>query len=117
MNNLIMIFNLREKCENSTKREYFYGRMQNSKIKDVYLGLCYLDPDESGRKAGAGKGHEEILYLPKGKILINEEDKEIVVNEGEAYFFPEGSHVLLKNLTKEKICLVVAGGHPKPHSQ
>ncbi len=110
-----MVYKLKEKCDKSRKKEIFYGRMQNRNIKDVYLGLCYLEPGESGRKAGPGKGHEEILYLLKGQIQIEEEDKEITLNEGDAYFIPEGSYVSLKNLTKNKIYLIVAGGHPKPH--
>ena len=110
-----MIFNLREKCHDSSKKEFFYGAKINREIKDVYLGLCYLEPGETGRKAGPGKGHEEILYLLKGQIQIEEEDKEISLNEGDAYFIPEGSYVSLKNLTKNKIYLIIAGGHPKPH--
>jgi len=110
-----MSFKLKEQCDNSRKKEFFYGKMQNRNVKDVYLGLCYLEPGESGRKAGPGKGHEEILYLLSDQIKIESKEKEILLNEGEAYFIPEGSFISLKNLTEKRIYFIIAGGHPKPH--
>ncbi|MFX0187300.1 MAG: cupin domain-containing protein [Candidatus Hodarchaeota archaeon] len=110
-----MTYKLKEKCDNSRKREFFYGNKENRKIKDVYLGLCYLEPNESGRKAGPGKGHEEILYLLSGKIQIESKEKKILLTEGEEYFIPDGYSISLKNLTENRIYFIIAGGHPKPH--
>jgi len=111
-----MTFKLKEKCDNSKKKEIFYGAMINRDIKDVYLGLCSLEPGEIDRKAGPPKGHEEILYLLEGQIkVIYKDGKEVIMKDGDAYFLPNGNTVMLENLTDKKIYLIVAGGHPKPH--
>lgn len=110
-----MIFNLREKCHDSRKKEFFYGAKINREIKDVYLGLCFLEPGEVKRKVGPGKGHEELLYLMNGQIQVNTKDKEINLNEGEVFFIPNGLKVFLKNLTEERSYFVIAGGHTKHH--
>ncbi|MFX1258403.1 MAG: hypothetical protein ACFFAN_11125 [Promethearchaeota archaeon] len=110
-----MRFNLREKCHESSKREFFYGAKINRNIKDIYLGLCFLEPGESDRKAGPGKGHEELLYLMRGKIQVKVKDKEILLNEGEVFFITDGLKVLLKNLTEVRSYFMIAGGHTKHH--
>lgn len=110
-----MIFNLKEKCHESSKKEFFYGAKINREIKDVYLGLCFLEPEELNRKVGPGKGHEELLYLMSGQIQVNTKDKEITLNEGEVFFIPDGLKVFLKNLTDERSYFIIAGGHTKHH--
>ncbi len=111
-----MILNLKEKCLASKKREFFYGAKINKAIQDVYLGLYFLEPGESKRKVGPGKGHEEILFLTAGQIQVSVNDDSIKLNEGEVYFIPDGSKALLKNLTKKRCQFVIAGGHTKRHS-
>ncbi len=110
-----MIFNLREKCHDSPKKEFFYGAKINREIKDVYLGLCFLEPEELNRKVGPGKGHEELLYLMSGQIQVNTKDKEITLNEGEVFFIPDGLKVFLRNLSEERSYFIIAGGHTKHH--
>jgi len=110
-----MIVNLREKCLESSKKEFFYGAKINREIKDVYLGLCFLEPGETNRKVGPGKGHEELLYLMNGKIRVNTKENEINLNEGEVFFIRDGLKVVLKNLTKERSYFMIAGGHTKRH--
>ena len=108
--------NLKEKCLASNKKEFFYGAKINKAIQDVYLGLCFLEPGEAKRKVGPGKGHEEILFLTEGQIQVSINDTEIILNEGEVYFIPDGSKALLKNLTNERCQFIIAGGHTKRHS-
>ena len=110
-----MSFNLREKCHDSRKGEFFYGARINKKIKDVYLGLCFLEPGESNRKSGPGKGHEELMYLTNGQIQIEIKDRQITLNEGEVYYISNGLKVKLKNLSDERVYFVIAGGHTKFH--
>ena len=93
-----MSFNLKDKCESSKDREFFYGAKINKAIKDVYMGYCFLNPGEAERKVGPGRGHEELLYLFNGKIVIIVKDQEIVMNEGEIYHIPDGLKVKLKNV-------------------
>jgi mannose-6-phosphate isomerase-like protein (cupin superfamily) len=112
----IIILNLKEKCLASNKKEFFYGAKINKAIQDVYLGLCFLEPGESKRKVGPGKGHEEILYLMEGQIQISINNNEILLNQGEIFFIPDGSKALLKNLTKNSVQFIIAGGHTKHHS-
>ena len=111
-----MVLNLKEKCDSSKKIEFFYGAKLNKNIKDVYLGLCFLNPKESKRKVGPGKGHEEILLLTEGKLKISVQDEDIIINEGEVYFIPDGLKVLIENLTEKKCYFIIAGGHTKHHS-
>ena len=111
-----MVFNLKEKCERSKKGEFFYGAKINHDIKDVYLGLCFLEPGELGRKAGPGKGHEELLYLLDGQIELSTGADESILNAGEIYFIPDGSRVRLRNLTDTRCYFIIAGGHTKHHS-
>lgn len=116
INNKKMKFNLKEKCLDSGEKEFFYGAKINKNIKDVYLGLCFLEPGESDRKAGPGGGHEELLYLMNGKMQINIKNGETILNEGEVYFIPDGKKVKLKNLWEEKCYFMIAGGHTKHHA-
>jgi len=111
-----MNFNLKKKCDESKKKEIFYGAMINHDIQDVYLGLCFLEAGEKNRDAGPPKGHEEILYALEGQIEVVIGEKKVIVNEGEVLFLPDGQKVKLNNLAPEKIYFVIAGGHPRPHS-
>jgi len=110
-----MSFNLREKCHDSHKGEFFYGAKINKEIKDVYLGLCFLEPGESNRKAGPGIGHEELLYLINGQIQIELKNEQLTLNAGEVYFISDGLKVKLKNLSDERAYFMIAGGHTKFH--
>ena len=108
--------NLKEKCLDSKNKEFFYGAKINKAIQDVYLGLCFLEPGESKRKVGPGKGHEEILFLTEGKIQVSINDTDITLNEGEVYFISDGSKAILKNLTERRCYFIIAGGHTKRHA-
>jgi uncharacterized cupin superfamily protein len=110
-----MTFNLKEKCDTSRDKEFWYGAKTNKNIKDVYLGLGYLEPGESGRKGGPPRGHEEIIYSLDGKIEIKLKEEITILNEGELLFLPDGNKIHLKNLSENRAYFVVAGGHPKPH--
>ena len=109
-----IIINLKEKCEKSKKKEYFFGALVSRAIKDVYLGLGYLEPAEKDRKGGPGKGHEEIILCLEGKIQLNFKDEEIILNEDEAFHLPEGVMMRLKNLEEKRSYFIIAGGHRGP---
>lgn len=113
---IILVFKLKEKCHEARDKEFFYGAKINKAIKDVYLGLGYLEPGESGRKARPGRGHEELLYLINGQVQIDYKDEQIILNEGEVFFIPDGSKVNLKNMKEDRCYFIIAGGHTKHHS-
>ena len=108
-------FNLKDNYINSNKKEFYYGAKLNKKIKDVYLGMGFLEPKEGNRKVGPGKRHEEILLVENGKIKIISKNVELILDEGEVYFMPDGQKIKLNNLTEEKAYFIIAGGHTKHH--
>ncbi|MBD3226632.1 MAG: hypothetical protein GF329_00455 [Candidatus Lokiarchaeota archaeon] len=110
-----MIFKLKEKCLESPEKEFFYGNIANNDIKNVYLGLGYLDANED-RSFAPGKGHEEILYLFEGEIEIKFEKEKILLNAGEAFHASGSEMINITNLTDGRIFFVIAGGHTEPHA-
>lgn len=109
-------FNLKKKCNEAPEKEFFYGALTNHAIKDAYLGLCYLDPEEQNRIIGPPKGHEEILLVLEGKIEIKVKDEVIIIDEGEVFYLPDGQKAQVKNLTAQRLYFVIAGGHPQEAS-
>lgn len=110
-----MKFNLKEKCHEAKNKEFYYGAMLNRDIVDVYIGQGYLEPNESDKKIGPGRGHEEILYIMNGNVKVELKGEEHVLSEGEVIFIPEGLKATITNLNNERIYYIIAGGHPKPH--
>ncbi len=110
-----MIFKLKEKCLKSPQKEIFYGAILNRAITDAYLGLSYLEPGET-REEGPGKNHEEIIYLIEGKVNIKQKDDDFILNEGEAYFLPDGTKIMVTNMIDKRIFLITAGGHTRGHN-
>mgnify|MGYP006304751861 CR=1 FL=1 len=112
-----MKFNLKKKCEESRGKEAYYGARINNQVKDVYLGMGYMDPGESGKKIGPGRRHEEIIYAVDGSIKLSiKKTEDIILNPGELYFLPDGKKARLTNLSEKKTCYMIAGGHTKHHS-
>lgn len=110
-----MKFNLKKECIESGKKEFYYGAKLNKKIKDTYLGMGYLEPQEENRIIGPGRHHEEILCLLNGKIKISSNNEEETLREGEVYFMEDGTKIRLMNLTDIRAYFVIAGGHTKHH--
>ncbi|MHA1270569.1 MAG: hypothetical protein ACTSPY_12325 [Candidatus Helarchaeota archaeon] len=110
-----MIFKLKEKCLETSNKEFFYGNIINKEIKDVYLGLGYLDNGEH-RSFSPGKGHEEIIYLLNGQMKIIMKETEYILNEGEAIYIPESIEITISNLVENRIFFVIAGGHTEKHA-
>ncbi|MHA1253706.1 MAG: cupin domain-containing protein [Candidatus Helarchaeota archaeon] len=109
-----MIFKLKEKCLESSKKEFFYGNIVNKDIVDVYLGLGYLDAGET-RAFCPGKGHEEIIYLMNGQIEIVIEGQEFKFKEGEAVHLSGTTEIKMINNSDDRIFFITAGGHTEPH--
>ncbi|TFF96990.1 MAG: hypothetical protein EU547_05655 [Promethearchaeota archaeon] len=111
-----MIINLKEECHKAKKKEFYYGAKLNKKIKDVYLGMGFLEPNSKERKIGPPRHHEEILYCSNGKLEIIQKGESIILNEGEVYFMSDGKKIKVRNSTDSKVYYIIAGGHTKFHS-
>jgi ethanolamine utilization protein EutQ (cupin superfamily) len=111
-----MVINLKQKCDEAKNCEFYYGAKLNKDIKDVYLGMGYLEPDSKERKIGPPRHHEEILYCTNGRIEINRKGEQTILNEGEVYFMPNGKKIKVRNITDKRAYYIIAGGHTKPHS-
>ncbi|MBD3197700.1 MAG: hypothetical protein GF317_21790 [Candidatus Lokiarchaeota archaeon] len=109
------MINIKEKCDNSKKKEFYYGAKINKKIKDAYLGMGYLEPNENNRKIGPGRRHEEILFILNGKLKLRGKSEEIILNEGDVYFLSDGNKIKLENLSESRSYFIIAGGHTKHH--
>jgi len=110
-----MKVNLIDECNKADNKEFYYGAMLNKNIKDVYMGYGLLEPKEI-KKVGPPKGHEEIIMLLNGEMMISLPEEDVLMKKGDAVHIPEGNLVQIENLTDEKIGFMVAGGHPVPHS-
>jgi ethanolamine utilization protein EutQ (cupin superfamily) len=109
-----MIFKLKDKVLKSPNKEVFYGNIANNEIKDVYLGLGYLDSGEE-RKFSPGIGHEEIIYLISGEIEINIKGEDAILNGGEAIHLSGTTQISMKNITDDRVFFITAGGHIEDH--
>ena len=110
-----MTFNLKEKCQEAKEKEFYYGAKLNKEIIDVYLGQGYLEPNETGRKIGPGRHHEEILYIMNGQVKVNLKEEEHILSAGELIFIPDNLKIILSNLSNERSYFMIAGGHTKLH--
>lgn len=110
-----MKYNIYQKCLEAKKKEAYYGAKLNKEIKDVYLGVGILEPGEVNKKIGPGRGHEEILYVSKGKIGVKLKDAEHVLEQGELICLLNSQKARVSNLSDDASEFTIAGGHTKPH--
>lgn len=115
MDGKISIFNLKQKCQVSKNNEFYYGAKLNKDIVEVYLGMGFLEPNESGKKIGPSRNHEEIFYLAEGEINVETKEYELILREGEVFYMKEGFKLRISNLTNKRIYYMIAGGHSKLH--
>ncbi len=107
-------FPVRSLCS-SEDGEYVLG------YRDLDTHACYLiygelGPQETGRKACPGHGHEEILLAVAGELEIHAADEKMVLHEGEAVHLVEEETFYLSNPSDSRAIYVMAGGHSgEPH--
>ncbi|MHA1784450.1 MAG: hypothetical protein ACTSVY_07265 [Candidatus Helarchaeota archaeon] len=110
-----MKVNLFKECKQSKNNEFYYGTLLNKEIKDVYLGCGFLSPREQ-KVIGPGGGHEEIILLLDGEMMMSFPKKDYLMKSGDAVHLPDGLKVEIENLTDKEIKFVIAGGHVSIHS-
>ena len=88
-------------------KEYIVGPKQTSS-KGIYLVLGEMKKGEV-RRLGPGEGHEEILTVQSGRIVIRAEEEERELGEGDAiYVGPEFQGEIE---AREDASYLSAGGH------
>lgn len=104
------VFNARALAEDSDG-EYVLG-LRDLTTHAVYLIYGFLRPGEGGRKLHPGKGHEEILCVVQGELIIDAHGETVSLKSGEALHLREDDEFYLKNEGEETAYYVLAGGHP-----
>ncbi len=104
------IFNVKAMAEDADG-EYVLG-LKDLETHAVYLIYGYLHPGESGRKLFPGKGHEEVLCVVQGKVVVDVSGETISLKAGEAIHLKEDDEFYLKNPGTETAYYVLSGGHP-----
>lgn len=91
----------------TTFKEYVVGPKQTSS-RGIYLVLGEMKEGEV-RRLGPGEGHEEILTVQSGRVLVRAGEDEREVEEGEAvYIGPEFEGEIEARGDAKYFC---AGGH------
>jgi mannose-6-phosphate isomerase-like protein (cupin superfamily) len=89
-------------------------------MKDLGTHACYmiygtLGPGEGGRQVKPGLGHEEILCVVVGRLLIHGPDGVFELKNGHAVHVRENQSFEVSNPDREPAVYVMAGGHGTPH--
>ncbi|MFH1117419.1 MAG: hypothetical protein V1792_26155 [Pseudomonadota bacterium] len=89
-------------------------------MKDLDTHACYLiygtlRPGEGGRRVEPGHGHEEILCVVSGTLLIHAPGEDFTLETGHAVHVREDGSFEISNPGREEAVYVMAGGHPRPH--
>ncbi len=91
--------------------EYVLG-LKDLQTHAVYLIYGLLGPGEGGRKLYPGKGHEEILCVVHGDVVIDANGETHSLKAGDAIHLRDDDEFYLKNSGEETAYYVLAGGHP-----
>jgi len=89
--------------------EYILGAKQTGSHAS-YLVYGVLKPREKGRELKAGKGHEELFLVIKGRFKVTGHC-EGEIGEGQAIHLKGEEICVVENLTDVEAIYVLAGGH------
>lgn len=107
------IYNISE-LTSKNNGEYILGSA------DLHTHACYLiygilRPFEKGRLIKPGKGHEEIVCLIKGEVVLCGEET-FSLKQGQAFHIKGDETYLMDNNAETEAVYVIAGGHSERHS-
>jgi uncharacterized cupin superfamily protein len=107
------LYDMRELAEKNGG-EYVLGSA------DLHTHACYciygfLNPDEKGRLIRPGKGHEEIICLISGEIILRGDQETFVLKEGQAFHLSGEETYHMDNNRNDKAVYVISGGHSEGH--
>ncbi len=78
----------------------------------MYIVYGFLNQGEGHRKLLPGEGHEEILCVTKGTVIVKTPQETFTLKSGEALHLREDDEWRLENSGDETAYYVLAGGHP-----
>ncbi len=107
------VFNVKSLAEDA-EGEYVLG-LRDLETHAVYLIYGFLLPGEGGRKLRPGRGHEEILCVVQGEVIVQAPRETRSLKSGEAIHLREDDEFYLENKGGKTAYYVLAGGHPLEH--
>lgn len=75
-----------------------------------YLIYGVLKPEDRGRELKPGKGHEEMLIVVEGEVIVTGESR-ATLKQGEAIHLRGDETLYAENRSASRAVYVVAGGH------
>jgi hypothetical protein len=103
------IYRLPQLSEANPDSRYKLG-FEDLKINSVYLVYGRLRPGETGRRLSPTDGHDEIVCVAKGRLLVRGERFEFPVGEGEAFHLKVGDTLIVDNPADDHDAVYVAAG-------
>lgn len=76
-----------------------------------YLIFGYLEPGQGGRVLKPGEGHEEIICVMAGEVVLSGPEGQQTLRAGEAVYLVGEETYHLANPGPERAVYVAAGGH------
>ncbi len=109
----MIIYDISE-LASENKGEYVLGSA------DLHSHACYLvygvlNPDEKGRMIKPGKGHEEIVCLVQGEVMLRGESETFNLKPGQAVYLRGEESYLMDNNGEGNAVYVISGGHSEGH--
>jgi uncharacterized cupin superfamily protein len=110
----VHIYNLIERA-GENNGEYVLGSA------DLHTHACYfiygiLNPGEKGRLIRPGKGHEEIVCLISGDVMLRSEKESFALYEGQAFHLKGEEAYHMDNQGSSNAVYVISGGHSEGHA-
>lgn len=101
------IYNVSSEVEGSG--EYVLGA-ELTGSHACYMIYGVMMPNEKGRELKAGKGHEELFFVVKGRFQVMGH-YEGEIKEGQAIHLKGEETCRIANMTDDKAVYIMSGGH------
>ena len=94
--------------------EYVLGS-EDLKTHACYLVYGSLAPLEKGRTLRPGAGHEEIVCLVSGEVILRGQAGDFMLKAGQAFHLSGEESYTMENAYPGSSVYVISGGHSAPH--
>jgi hypothetical protein len=103
------IYKLPQLIEESPVGEYHLG-FDDLKTNAIYLRYGRLGPKETDRRLSPTEGHEEIICVVKGRLLVKGRKCKFSIGEGEAFHLNGNDTLVVDNQNDLETIYIAAGG-------
>jgi hypothetical protein len=103
------IYKLPQLIEENPVGEYHLG-FDDLKTNAVYLRYGRLGPKETDRRLSPTEGHEEIICVVKGRLLVKGRRCKFSIGEGEAFHLNGNDTLVVDNQNDLETIYIAAGG-------